>query len=248
MRNKIIVLLLALIVSMDFVLSQEVCESPQETVEDLNSITKCVIDKTEKVNSSGKKAKKLSVKISASTRYLKRRVKNNETVSRLSSLNTSGVSALEANSRVSESLELKEEGANNVNTLMSNISKEQLQNASEFEDVDQIPLFKKCKSSSREADSNCFNEKMMSHIQKHFRYPEEALISNVEGNVWVRFVIDEDGIITNLKTLAPSKGKALKDEAVRVISKLEPFKPALKNGEKVLTKYGFPINFSLEDK
>ena len=75
MRNSKFILLFILFISIVHLSAQEVCESDEAPIEDLNSITKCVIDKTEKVNSSGKKTKKLSVKISSSTRYLKKRIK-----------------------------------------------------------------------------------------------------------------------------------------------------------------------------
>lgn len=247
MRKSAIIVLLALLANTSFLVSQEVCETPEESIEDLNSITKCVIEKTEKVNSSGKKTKKLSVKISSSKRYLKRRIKNKTAVSGLGGINTSGINAIDSEAKISESLNIKETGANNISILMAKISKEQLKNASSFEDVDQIPLFKACKVSNKEANSNCFNENMMAHIQNHFQYPKDAIINKVEGNVWVRFVIDEEGNVTNLKTLGPKNGETLKDEAIRVISKLTSFTPAMKKGKKVLAKYGFPINFSLQD-
>lgn len=240
-------LIIALTLFANFIVAQDVCEAKEESLEDLNSITKCVIDKTEKVNSSGTKSKKLSVKISTSTRYLKGRIKKKEAVTGLAGINISGVTDLKTSSSVAESLQLKDESANNISVLMSKISKEQLKNASEFEDLDKIPLFEKCESSTKEANSQCFNEEMMSHIQKHFRYPKEALLKKIQGNVWVRFVIDEDGNVTNLKTLCPKNGAPLKEEAIRVISKLMAFKPAQQKGKNVLAKYGFPINFSLED-
>lgn len=242
-----LVLSLAIFAKASLLLAQEVCETKEETLEDLNSITKCTVDKTEKTSKTGKKTKKLSVKVSSSTRYLKRRIKEQE-VAGLKDINTSGVNiSSDSDSAITKSLKLKDDGAANISKLMAKITKDQLKNASAFEDVDQIALFKSCEASNKDADSNCFNEQMMSHIQKHFRYPQSALINKIQGNVWVRFVIDEDGNITNLKTLGPKNGQALKDEATRVISKLAPFKPAIKKGKKVIVKYGFPINFSLED-
>ena len=94
---------------------------------------------------------------------------------------------------------------------------------------------------------DCFNLEMVKHIQKHFRYPGEAVRNSIEGEVWVRFIIDKDGIVKNIKTLGPNNGELLNEEAKRVVSKLPDFKPAKKNNEPVSVKYGFPINFSLEE-
>jgi len=238
---------LLLFLNLSNIVAQEVCESEENNFEDLNSITKCTINKTEKTSNSGEKTKKLSVNISTSARFLKRRVKNKKEALSLTSVSTSGVEKTSANSLVDNSLNLKENSIINIHKLKEKISKEQLKNAYEFEKVDQIPLFKSCTNKTKTENAECFNEKMMSHIQEHFRYPREAIINKTQGNVWVRFIIDEEGSITNLKTLAPKNGNALKHEAERVISKLPSFIPAVKKGKKVLTKYGFPINFSLED-
>ncbi|WBX73724.1 energy transducer TonB [Tenacibaculum pacificus] len=88
---------------------------------------------------------------------------------------------------------------------------------------------------------------MMLHIQKHFRYPNDAVISKTQGEVWIRFIIDENGTVTNIKTLGPENGEVLIDEAIRVVSNLPKFTPAMKKGKKVHSKFGFPINFSLEE-
>ena len=246
------VVALALLANAHFIVSQEVCEKKEESFEDLNSITKCTIEKTEKTTKTGKRSKKLSVKVSSSTRYLKRRVKEQrlkkQQVSSIGGINASGINEkTTSKSDITNSLELKDSGSANISKLMAKISRDQLSNASVFEEVDQIALFKTCEVSDKQSNSECFNEEMMAHIQKHFRYPKEALVNKIQGNVWVRFVIDEDGNVTNLKTLGPKNGELLKNEAVRVISKLPPFKPAVKKGKKVIVKYGFPINFSLED-
>ena len=224
--------------------AQETCENSEETIEDLHSITKCTVDNTEEKTSAGKTAKKLSVNISTSTRFLKRRVKN-KAVTGIGTLNSSGINNTNTNTDISNTLTEKTVDINNK-SFKAKLSKEQLKNAFEFEELDQIPLFKSCKPKSKQENSTCFNNKMIAHIQEHFNYPNEAIISKTEGNVWVRFIIDEEGNITNFKALASKKATILKQEAIRVVSKLSAFTPAVKNGKKVLAKYGFPINFSLE--
>lgn len=244
--NNTNIVTLSLVLFANFLPAQKVCESNENVLEDLNSITKCTINKTEKVNISGKRTKSLSVKISSSTRYLKRRVKSR--ASGVNNLNSSGISQSNSKSNISESLNFLEEKPEGINKLMSNLSNDKLEKASEFEDVNQIPLFKSCKATNKKNNLKCFNEKMTSHIQKNFRYPQKAIIDRSQGDVWIRFVIDEEGNITNLKALMEGENcEALKQEAIRVISKLAPFQPAIKKGKKVLVKYGFPINFSLED-
>ena len=225
--------------------AQNTCESESELLEDLNSITKCTVEKTEKTSSSGKRTKNLTVKVSSSTRYLKRRTSNKQVAS-LGDINSSGLSSTNANTDITKELELSN-SSKNISKLKEKLSKEQLQSAFVFADVDVIPSFEACEDISKEKGLDCFNEQMMAHIQEHFQYPKTAVLNKIQGNVWVRFVIDEEGSVTNLKTLAPKNGASLKLEAERVVSKLPTFTPAKKNGKNVLVKYGFPINFSLED-
>lgn len=222
------------------------CETAEKSFEDLNSITKCTVEKKEKTSASGKKSRQLSVRISSSQRFLKRRAVPKDKASGLGTMSTSGVDANNASVGItSNSLSIKE--ANTISKLKEKLSKEQLNSALGFEELDQIPLFSSCKVKSFDESYECFNETMMNHIMEHFRYPQDAVLNKVQGNVWVRFVIDEEGNITNLKTLAPKNGELLQQEAERVISKLTAFVPAVKDGKKVIAKYGFPINFSLED-
>jgi len=168
-------------------------------------------------------------------------------------MNTAGVESSKANTSINKDIKLvssvdnKESSLSNIQKLKEKLSKEQLQNSFEFEDVDVIPAFEKCEGVKKKEAMSCFNVQMMKHIQQNFRYPQDAVINKVEGNVWVRFVIDELGNVTNLKTLAPKNGELLKQEAERVVSRLSSFVPAKKGGKNVLVKYGFPINFSLED-
>jgi len=209
----------------------------------LNSLTKCTVEQHETTSKSGKKTKGLAVKVS-STRFLKRRKTKNK-VAGLENLNTTGVDAKNNNSVTTTNLSFK--GTSEVNKLKEKISKERLSQAVTFEEVDQIPLFTSCENKGKKKNLACFNNKMMEHIQNHFQYPHEAIINKIQGNVWVRFVIDEEGSISNLKVVGPQNGKLLKHEAERVIAKLTSFKPALKKQKKVIVKYGFPINFSLQE-
>lgn len=242
MRKVLSVLLITLSY---VVFSQKTCDKKKEDVlEDLNSIsiTKCTIESSKKAKS--KRARRISVRVSApKRRYLKKRVvAKKDAVSSINNLNTSGVASVESSSEISKTLILRKSVANLTNKL----SAEEVRSASKFIAVDEIPTFKSCKSASKEDALDCFNTEMIKHIQEHFSYPSEAVIKKIEGNVWVRFVIDKNGDVTNIKALGPKNGELLKLEAKRVASKLPKFSPALKGGKTVAVKYGFPINFSLE--
>lgn len=215
---------------------KETCKSPDDAGLDLNSITKCTVKSSKKTDN--KKARQITVRISApKKRFLKKRKK--QVASEANSMNSSGVTINNAPS-ISNSVKLK----TNLAALKNTLSKEEVRSAQKFSAIDKIPAFPDCSSDDQ---IDCFNTEMIEHIQEHFEYPNKALLEKIEGEVWVRFIIDKEGNVTNIKALGPKGGNILKEEAIRVVSNLPKFKPGSKDGKPISAKYGFPINFSLED-
>lgn len=217
---------------------KDTCETPEDTVQDLNSITKCTIKPSKK--SKDKRARQISVRVSApKRRFLKKRKKQ---VAGANDLSSSGLASTNSTG-ISKAVALK----TNLAALTNTLSKEEVRKADKFSTVNDIPLFPSCKGEKGDDQLDCFNTEMMKHIQEHFRYPDDALVNKIQGEVWVRFIIDKDGNVTNIKALGPKGAKILNDEAIRVVSNLPKFIPGVKDGETTSVKYGFPINFSLED-
>lgn len=232
----------------NFYAQQEVCESPDDSLIDVNSITKCTI---EPVKNSKKKAdRQIKVKISASKRYLKKRVakKKAQAISSVSTLNINEVSTSQAVKIEDKDIAEKTSGyKSNLTRITEMLSKEELSKATKLFYTEKIPSFDKCKKAKKKDRLDCFNLEMVNHINKHFRYPGEAVRNQIQGEVWIRFVIDRDGYVTNIKTLGPDGGEILNEEAKRVVSMLPRFEPGKNKGKRVPVKYGFPINFSLEE-
>lgn len=114
-----------------------------------------------------------------------------------------------------------------------------------FADVEEIPRFTSCKSVDSNKEVECFNHQMMKHIQQNFAYPKYAIENNIEGKVWVNFIIDKKGKVTNIKMR--DEAKILQSEAERLIAKLPKFLPAKQNGKPVNVRYVLPITFKLND-
>ncbi len=245
---KIKLLLVVLLASLNIV-GQEVCETPKEdTIEDLNSITKCSIKPSKK--GKNKRSRQITVRVSASKRFLKKRPakKKKQVATNAASLNTSGVSEITTTSGISSSLNLKRKNAaTDIASLTNSLSEAEVRKAERFTSVDRLPAFKGCRKAKKRDMVDCFNEEMIKHIQKHFRYPADAVANMVQGEVWVRFIIDSNGDVRNIKTLGPENSEILDEEAKRVVTQLSKFVPAEKDGDPVAVKYGFPINFSLEE-
>lgn len=74
-------------------------------------------------------------------------------------------------------------------------------------------------------------------------YPDAAIKANVEGRVFLSFVIDEEGNVHNPKVVR-GIGSGCDEEAVRAISQVK-FTPALVDGQPVKVKMSFAILFKL---
>jgi TonB family protein len=75
-------------------------------------------------------------------------------------------------------------------------------------------------------------------------YPPNAREFDIQGQVVVGFVVNEDGIISEIKIIK-SVDKELDAEAVRVVKMLPKFKPASIHGKALKTNYMYPISFKL---
>lgn len=86
--------------------------------------------------------------------------------------------------------------------------------------------------------------KMVEYLRDNLKYPEPAKKKGIEGKVYIQFVVEEDGSITNVKIMR-SVNKWLDAEAFRVIKSMPKWNPGTQNGEPVRTTMMLPINFKI---
>lgn len=79
-------------------------------------------------------------------------------------------------------------------------------------------------------------------LRENVNYPTIASEMGIQGRVYVEFVIDKSGHVTNIKLL---KGvdKHLDNEALRVINLMPNWTPGYQGGKAVNVSYRLPINF-----
>jgi TonB family protein len=87
---------------------------------------------------------------------------------------------------------------------------------------------------------------MMEYVAKNVKYPQEAKDKEIQGRVFVSFVIEKDGSVNEVKVLR-SIGGGCDEEAVRVIKAMPKWKPGKQEGKPVRVSYMMPINFKLSD-
>jgi TonB family protein len=102
-------------------------------------------------------------------------------------------------------------------------------------DADQMPTFK----------GQNFN-KFRSYISDNLAYPEEAAKFGIQGIVFVHFIVDQDGKVSNVKVIK-GVNYLLDNEAIRVVTSSPKWEPAMKNGKPVDTSFTFPIYFILRE-
>ena len=87
--------------------------------------------------------------------------------------------------------------------------------------------------------------KMMEYIQKNIKYPMMARESDIQGRVFVSFVVEPDGSITNVAVLR-GIGGGCDEEALRVVQSMPNWKPGKQRGSAVRCSFTVPIVFKLQ--
>lgn len=87
-------------------------------------------------------------------------------------------------------------------------------------------------------------DELFRYIGKNTYYPQKERKSGIQGTVYIQFVVDKDGSVTNVRVLR-GVSEGLDEEAVRIVSSLPKWTPAYLDGEPVTIKYVLPIKFKL---
>jgi len=81
-------------------------------------------------------------------------------------------------------------------------------------------------------------------IRKNLYYPPALKAAGVQGKVYVQFIVEKDGSITNITIRMSSKNSELDQEAINVIKKMPKWVPGSIKGKNVRVKQTVPITFS----
>lgn len=85
---------------------------------------------------------------------------------------------------------------------------------------------------------------MMKFLQKNVKYPAAARRMGIEGSVFVSFVVDKEGKISDPQIVKGISADCDK-EAMRVVQLMPPWKPGKQNGRSVKSRFVLPIKFKL---
>ncbi len=91
------------------------------------------------------------------------------------------------------------------------------------------------------------SDSLMNDVIANVIYPKQCLDSNIQGKVYLRFVVNEDGTLSNIEAVK-SPNKLLSESAIAAIDKIKKFKPGKQNGKPVKVWSSVPVSFKIKKK
>jgi len=88
-------------------------------------------------------------------------------------------------------------------------------------------------------------EQMMIFIAKNIKYPPMARESGIQGRVFVNFVVEPNGSVSNVKVLR-GIGGGCDEEAIRVVQEMPKWTPGRQRGKAVRVSFNLPVRFTLQ--
>ena len=82
------------------------------------------------------------------------------------------------------------------------------------------------------------------YISNNLKYPAEAAKKKIEGRVFLQFVVEKDGSLTDIKLLT-NLGYGCDEEAMRLIKNMPKWTPGRQNGVKKRTRRSITVNFKI---
>ncbi|RYE05634.1 MAG: energy transducer TonB [Sphingobacteriaceae bacterium] len=83
-------------------------------------------------------------------------------------------------------------------------------------------------------------------LSKNLRYPEQAASDGASGRVYMTFIVEKDGRITDIQ-VSRAAGHGFDEEAKRVLKMAPQWQPGIQNGKPVRVRYTMPINFAIQE-
>lgn len=89
-------------------------------------------------------------------------------------------------------------------------------------------------------------QELVKYLSQHIHYPREAQNANIQGTVFVQFVVGADGGIRDAKTVGKHLGHGLEEESLRVVNAMPEWIAGSQGGKKVNVMFYLPIKYQLE--
>jgi len=88
-------------------------------------------------------------------------------------------------------------------------------------------------------------EALMKFMSDNIQYPAVAKEKNIQGKVFISFVVEETGKVTQV-AVVKGVNELLDNEAIRVVKSLPNFKPGKDKEKNVAVQFTIPVSFKLK--
>ncbi len=88
------------------------------------------------------------------------------------------------------------------------------------------------------------DEARIKYLGENIKYPQMARESQIQGTVYVTFVVEKDGRVRDVRVLR-GIGGGCDEEAIRVIQNMPRWNPGKQRGKPVRVQFNMPIKFTL---
>lgn len=119
---------------------------------------------------------------------------------------------------------------------------EEVEDDTPFMIVENMPALGDCKKMRGDERHQCTQMEIIKYVSQNTKYPPIAKDAGIQGTVFVYFVVDKKGKVTDAKVLRPVDPR-LDKEALRVIESLPEFEPGEQRGKAVSVQYTIPVKF-----
>ncbi len=89
-------------------------------------------------------------------------------------------------------------------------------------------------------------EALMKDLTENLVYPDSAINNNIQGKVYIEFVVETTGKLSNIKVLK-GIGYGCDQAAIHAVKNLKPWIPAEINGKPIRQRFRLPVIFKLQD-
>lgn len=112
--------------------------------------------------------------------------------------------------------------------------------------AEEMPRFPGCEDRdlSKAERTSCANALLLKHMYENIRYPELARHAGFEGTVYIKFVVERDGSISNAQ-IVRDIGGGCGEEALKVVNNMPKWLPGKQRGRPVRVQFNLPVKFKL---
>lgn len=113
--------------------------------------------------------------------------------------------------------------------------------------VESVPRFQGCENLGLEPKELqvCATTELLKYVYSHIKYPSSARANDIEGTAMAKFVIDTEGLITDIE-IKNGVSTDIEAEVMRMLESMPAWIPGMQEGKKVRVQFTLPIKFKLQ--